>query len=236
MAAIAKVLQQVEALIDEGDGAAAGVDDPYELSLLRGQIALLHGQQAYYRNQQAETLACCQEALALLPQSWTYGRGGAMLYWGMSMRASGQGDAAQRMLLDQYESWHEKADAYALRLLFAACHNFVEAGQLEQAKQTAQLMLEQATRSRLAVLQGRAHYFLGLASYYRNDLDAAGQHLEPIRITLLHEKRSRRKRNAEKRRSSQAFSPSARGCGESGSSNCAPVRPPSVALGSPLRA
>ena len=180
LGAIAKVLQQVEALLEEDAGAAAGLDDPHELSLLRGQIALLRGQQAYYRNQPAVTLACCQEALALLHPSWTYVRGGAMLYWGMSMRASGQGDAAQRMLLDQYESGREKADGYALRLLFAACHNFVEAGQLEQAKQTAQLMLEQATRSRLVVLQGWAHYWLGLAGYYRNELDAAGQHLREL--------------------------------------------------------
>ena len=186
LGAIAKVLQQVEALLEEDAGAAAGLDDPHELSLLRGQIALLRGQQAYYRNQPADTLACCQEALALLHPSWTYVRGGAMLYWGMSMRASGQGDAAQRMLLDQYESGREKADGYALRLLFAACHNFVEAGQLEQAKQTAQLMLEQATRSRLVVLQGWAHYWLGLAGYYRNELDAAGQHSAGARRKTLH--------------------------------------------------
>jgi LuxR family maltose regulon positive regulatory protein len=180
LAAVAKVLQQVEALIDEDDRAVAGQDDSHALSLLRGQIAVLHGQQAYYRNQPADTLACCREALALLHPSWTYARGGAMLYWGMSMRASGQGEAAQRKLLDQYESWPEKADGYALRLLFAACHNFIEAGQLEQARQTAQLMLERATRSRLLVLQGWAHYFIGLAGYYRNELDAAGQRLREL--------------------------------------------------------
>jgi LuxR family maltose regulon positive regulatory protein len=176
LGAVTRVIEQADALIDQDIGCA----DPDGLSLLRGQMAVLRGQQAYYRNRPAETVACCEEALALLPASWTYVRGGAMLFWAMGMRASGRGDAAQRALLEQYESLSEKADGYALRLLFAACHNYVESGQLEHARQTAQLMLEQATRSRLTVLQGWAHYFLGLAGYYRNELDAAAQHLHEL--------------------------------------------------------
>ena len=98
----------------------------------------------------------------------------------MSMRASGHSDAAQRTLIDEYESLHGKRDAYALRLLFAVCLNSFETGHLEQVRQTAQMMLEQATPGRLLILQGWAHYFLGVVHYCWNELDAAAQHFAEV--------------------------------------------------------
>ena len=105
-------------------------------------------------------------------------RGGAILYWGMSMRASGHGAAAQRRLLDEYESLLCKSDAYALRLLFAVCVNALESGDLEQATRTAQVMLEQSMSGGLMILQGFARYFLGAVHYCWNELDAARPHFE----------------------------------------------------------
>ena len=91
--------------------------DPHDLRALRGLIALLRGQEAFSNSQAARAIACCEEALALLPEGWRYARGGALIYWGMSMRASGRGDVAQRTLIDEYESLPWKTDAYAVRLL-----------------------------------------------------------------------------------------------------------------------
>ena len=83
----AQVLQQIEELLEAEEGAALQVDD---LQILRGQILLLKAQQAYFSNQPTRAIDLCRQALALLPPSWTYARGVAMLYLGLSMQASGQ--------------------------------------------------------------------------------------------------------------------------------------------------
>ena len=53
-------------------------------------MALLRGQQAFTQGQAERSTGYCDEALALLPKGWRYARGGAALYWGMSMRAAGR--------------------------------------------------------------------------------------------------------------------------------------------------
>ena len=73
-------------------------------------IAVLRGQEAFTKGQADRAIACCEEALALLPEGWAYGRGGALLYWAMSMRACGRDAAAQRWLTDEYESLSWKTD------------------------------------------------------------------------------------------------------------------------------
>ena len=60
------------------------------------------------------------------------------------------------------------------------CLNALETGQLEQVRQLAQVMLEQATLGQLAMLQGWAHYFLGMVHYCWNELDAASQHFTEL--------------------------------------------------------
>ena len=112
-------------------------------------IATLRGQEAFAKGQADRAIAYSEEALALLPERWRYVRGIAVLYWGLSMQATGRGDAAQRILIDEYESLLGKTDTYALRLLFTACFNAIETGYLEQARQMAQAMLDQATSGRL---------------------------------------------------------------------------------------
>jgi LuxR family maltose regulon positive regulatory protein len=172
-----KVVSQLEALLEEGGGAGLPAN---EVRLLRGQIRELQGQYAYLSNQLARSVACCEEALELVPRDWTYVRGGAIVYWGMSMGASGQTLEAERELLDRYESLDDRTTGYALRILQALCFNYLNAGQLEPARQTANVMLQQALRGGLAVLQGWARLFLGLVSYQWNELDAAGVHLAEL--------------------------------------------------------
>ena len=176
-----KLLDQIEALLDEGGEAAATLGRPARSAGAARDDRRLAGPGGVYGQSQADrAIAYCEEALALLPERWRYVRGGAFLYWGMGMRASGHGDAAQRILIDEYESLLEKTDTYALRLLFTVCFNSIETGHLEQARQLAQVMLEQATSGRLLLLQGCAHYFLGVVHYCWNELDAARQHFEEL--------------------------------------------------------
>jgi LuxR family maltose regulon positive regulatory protein len=183
--AVWRLLNQIEALLaerplqrDEGGEHRSRSGTQPDLQVLRGMIALLRGQEAFAKSQADRAIACCEEALALLPEEWAYGRGGALLYWAMSMRASGRDAAAQRKLIDEYESLPRKTDAYAVRLLYAVCFNSLETGYLEQASQMAQVILEQAPPGRLLIRQGFAHYFLGVVHYCWNQLDAAKLHFE----------------------------------------------------------
>jgi LuxR family maltose regulon positive regulatory protein len=176
-----KLLDQIEAMLDPGGEAVVHAGDLPELPVLRGLLATMRGQEAFTAKCQADrALALCEEALTLLPEQWRYARGSAFVYWGMSMRAIGEVDAAQRSLADEYESLHGKTDTYALRLLFGACLNSLETGQLERVRELAQLMLEQATPGRLVLLQGWAHYLLGMAHYCCNELDPAAQHFAEL--------------------------------------------------------
>jgi LuxR family maltose regulon positive regulatory protein len=194
IAASWKLLDKIEALLaehplqgEEGDEqvprpgeAALRSGDSHDLPVLRGMVATLRGQEAYIRGQADRAIAYTEEALAQLPNRWSYSRGVAIQYWGLSMQATGRGEAAQRTLIGEYESLLGKADAYSLRLLFAACFNAMESADLEQARWLAQAMLDHATSGRLPLAVGFARYFLGVVHYCWNDLDAAGQHFEEL--------------------------------------------------------
>jgi len=174
----AQVLRQVEELLDSEAGASLPAN---ELQILRGQILVLRAQQAYFSNQPTRAIDLCRQALTLLPPSWTYVRGsGAMLYLGLSMQASGQVLEAERLLLDEYESYSDKTDTYALRLLLPLCFNYLNTGQLEKSRQIAQVLLQGAALRGLTILKNWGDYFLGVVSYQRNELEAAARHFTQI--------------------------------------------------------
>jgi len=173
----AQVLQQVEALLDSDAGAALPADD---LQILRAQIILFRAQQTYLGNQPAIAIDLYRQALALLPPSWTFGRGAAMLFLGMSMQASGQALEAERLLLAEYETHVHETDIYSLLILESLCYLYRFTGQLEQTRQIAQMMLQGATRNRMALLEHMGDWFLGLVGYQRNELETAALHFTQI--------------------------------------------------------
>jgi len=173
----AQVLQQVEELLDSGAGASLPADD---LQLLRAQILLLRAQQAYFSNQPTRAIDHCRKALALLPLSWTFGRGAAMLFLGFSMQASGQAAAAERLLLDEYDFHGDKADTYALLVLESLCFIYLRTGQLEQTRRIALLLLQGATRSGNAFMRNLGDWYLGSLCYQLNELEEAAQHFAQI--------------------------------------------------------
>jgi LuxR family maltose regulon positive regulatory protein len=178
LSSVGKLLAQIEALLDQGGEVASRAGSSEDLRTLRGLMALLRGQQLFHRCQAQDAIASCEEALALLPEGWRYPRGGARLYWGLSMRAIGNAAVAQRILSEEFETLTVKTDAYALRLPFAMAFNFLETGHLDEARRMAQVMLDLAVRARLVIVQGHAHFFLGTVHYCWNELDAAAEHFQ----------------------------------------------------------
>jgi LuxR family maltose regulon positive regulatory protein len=103
-----------------------------------------------------------------------------MIFLGLSMQASGQSQAAERLLFDQYELRDDKTDGFAMRLLLPLCFNYLTNGNFEQSRQVANIMIEQAARSKLPVMKGWGHYFIGLVKFQWNELDAAEEHLAEV--------------------------------------------------------
>ena len=103
-----------------------------------------------------------------------------MIFLGLSMQASGQSQAAERLLFDQYELRDDKTDGFAMRLLLPLCFNYLTNGNVEQSRQVANIMIEQAARSKLPVMKGWGHYFIGLVKFQWNELDAAEEHLAEV--------------------------------------------------------
>jgi LuxR family maltose regulon positive regulatory protein len=173
----AQMLRQVEELLDAGMGASLPAN---ELQILLGQILLPRAQYAYFSNQSAQAIDLCRQVLELLPPSWTFVRGGAIIYLSLSLHASGQALAAERLLLDEYESYTNKQDTYGLFVLQSLCFIYLLSGQLEQTRQIAQLLVQGATRSGLALMEYWADWFLGVVAYQRNELAAAAQYFTQI--------------------------------------------------------
>jgi LuxR family maltose regulon positive regulatory protein len=173
----AQVLKQIEDLLD-ADGGASLPEDYGQL--LHAQILLLRAQRAYFGNQPTRAIDLCQQALALLPSSWIFGRGGAMLYLGLSMQAIGQSGAAERLLLGEYALHGDKADIYALLVMESLCFIHLHTGQLEQTRQTAEVLLQGSTHSGIAFMRSMGYWFLSLVCYQRNELEEAAQYFTHI--------------------------------------------------------
>ena len=180
LAALENVLGQIEALLGEDGEVMPYTGNLPDLPVLRGMLASLRAQQAFRNHQPDRAIAYAEDALALLPKRWSFARGGTIIYWGLAMQATGQGDVAHRTLMNEYESLLEKSDAYSLRILFTTSFNSIEAGDLEQAKVLALALLERASSHQLKLTTGHGHYLLGVLHYCRNELDAAQQHFEEI--------------------------------------------------------
>jgi LuxR family transcriptional regulator, maltose regulon positive regulatory protein len=173
----AQVIKQVESLLDSEDGLTIPDDD---LRMVRGQILAIKGQQAYFRNQTSLAIDLCRQGFSLLPASWTFVRGGAMLYLGVSMQAGGQSLEAEQMLLKEYEAYGDRTDAYALMLLHSLCFIHFNNGQLDQTVRIAELMRKGAISSGVTIKKNWADWFLGIASYQRSDLAAAAAYFTEI--------------------------------------------------------
>ena len=174
----AVVLQQVEELLDSGGGSASLSAD--ELQILRAQILVPKAQLAFFTNQTSQAMELCRQVLAILPASWTFVRGAAMLYLGLSMQSSGQIQAAERLLLNEYASCSDKSDIYPLIVLQSLGYIYLWTSQLENAGQIGQLLIHGATRSGITIMKNWGDYYLGMVCYQRNELEAAARYFTQI--------------------------------------------------------
>jgi LuxR family maltose regulon positive regulatory protein len=173
----ARVVQQAAELLDSEAGARLSAED---LQIVRGQVLMLRAQFAYFSIEIEQAFVLSKEALALLPTSWSFVRGAAMLYLGLSMQASGQIQDTEKLLLYEYESCSDKTDIYPLIILQTLGYIYLWTLQLEKARQIGQVLIQGATRSGIITMKNWGDYYLGVACYQSNDLEAADQYFTEI--------------------------------------------------------
>ena len=172
-----QVIQQVIELIDAEAGARMLRKD---LQILRGQILMIRAQFAYFSNQTMDAIALSKEALALLPSTWTFVRGAALLYLGLSMQANGQIQGSETLLFDEYESCSDKTDIYPLIILQTLGYIYLWTGQPEKARQIGQVLIQGATSSGIGIMKNWGDYIQGMVCYQCNEQHTASQYFNHI--------------------------------------------------------
>ena len=169
-------LQEVEELL-----AVSGESFPAEeLREFRGEVVALKAQHQYFINQPDRAILLFQESLALLPGNWSFLRGRAMMYLGMSMNATGQGQEAERLLLDWYEALSDKSGPEASSILMALGFNLLQMNRLQPAADYFEAVLRRTTYDRMPTLRIWAVFFLAEAHYYLNEVGICRQYLAEI--------------------------------------------------------
>jgi LuxR family transcriptional regulator, maltose regulon positive regulatory protein len=176
---LAALLPQIEALMSQPSQAAVA-PLPGEEGLARGQVMVLRASIFYFDNQPAAGIAAAQEALRLLPYSWSYLRGLALYWLGMNGQVSGQAMAVGQELWAHYVAAPVKSDLEILAVLDTLCTLAFLAGSLERVHQMATLLLAQSRLSGTVIMEGWAHYWLGLVHYEWNELATAAAHLNEV--------------------------------------------------------
>lgn len=166
---LARATQRAVALIDQSDPSE-------HTQLLLGLLAALEATSYFDANQYDQVVIKCRQALSILPAQWHYVRGMAASYLGMGIHASGRPEAAQQFLTGQYESYRDKGDGYALRLLLSVTVNHIQSGNYENAERSARMILQQAEEGSLLVMKGWGYYLLGFLNYEWNELEKAADY------------------------------------------------------------
>jgi LuxR family maltose regulon positive regulatory protein len=173
----AQVILQIEEMLDSGGNTFLSEND---LKLFRGIIILTKAERAYFNNQTAQAIDLCRQVLSFMPPSWTFVRGGAMLYLGMSMQADGQALAAEQLLLNEYETHTDKNDTFALFVLQSLGFVYLNTCQLEKVKQIMQVLVKGSTHSGLTLMKLWGYWFLGVVCFHQYDLEGAKQYFAEI--------------------------------------------------------
>ena len=91
-----------------------------------------------------------------MPENWSFVLGGSMLALHLAMQAQGQGEAAIRQTLTEYENRANRAGYYALCFV-----RYVDARERNGIARIA---------NKLVIQLGWGHPFVGLARHQQNDL------------------------------------------------------------------
>jgi ATP/maltotriose-dependent transcriptional regulator MalT len=159
-------------------------DDP-QPRLLQALIAVMWSQLQFFSGQVQVSLESAHFALRLLTTNNEYMASLAEIFQAWSNQAVGQEDAALAALNDALKERSTQLNSTA-RLLFAQAGVYMMAGKWHQVEHIARHLLLVAQESNIALNQNFAHWYLGLAYYEWNNLDAAIYHFSAVIANQHH--------------------------------------------------
>ena len=131
-------------------------------------------------NQGGEAMPLAWQALEILPETWQFARGNAMLYLGLGMLMEGQYQQAVELHTYAFERQHDPSSTYRVRLLDNLAILHILHGELELARQTLEQMLRDALTYNLVLMQGWGYYLLGRVYLEWNQLDLAARYFKQV--------------------------------------------------------
>jgi len=147
-----------------------------EVSRWRGDILTMQSEEQFWRNNPSEALNFGSQAVAVTASASYFVRGLAVYYQGLSLHAIGDPIMAERLLRQHLQESTPASVSADTRLLLGLCVLYHDTLQIDQLQSNAQLLLHLAEASGFLISQAWGHYFLGIASYEKNDLDTAQIH------------------------------------------------------------
>ena len=150
---------------------------PREIRHLQAEISALAGFLDILKPDPARAIAAAEFALANTPPALWILRTLAGLVLAAAHQMQGDRQSVHAFIAQGFQGDPADSRPRKATTLMAACPLFWLAGDLEQMKQAAEQCIAYCDYATAAQIKGFAHYHLGRAAYYQNDLAAAEDHL-----------------------------------------------------------
>lgn len=171
--AIPSLLEAAEARL-----ALAGESDG-DVRALRGEINLLWSHVLGQPHELPRSLAAAQQALEQLPATYLYARSRAFSCLGLTLQMTGQFAQAVQTLQTALDE-QAAPNTFTARVLFTLATIYYAEGAFTRVQQTAHLLWQMATQSKLPLSLVWAHCLLGIVAYEWNELATAAQHFAAV--------------------------------------------------------
>jgi LuxR family transcriptional regulator, maltose regulon positive regulatory protein len=165
--AIFPLLDRVESLLDQDSAQKP----------LRGEIALMRGYVLYFLGDGASSLKYIEKALEQIPSSFYEARAQSEVIFALANQMQGRKERALRGLDDLIVHYDSLNMLQRSRLLVTYVYVHLTAGDLAKAGVSNRKLLNVATESRSAYVEGWVAYLQGLIHLHKNELEAAVEFL-----------------------------------------------------------
>jgi LuxR family transcriptional regulator, maltose regulon positive regulatory protein len=146
--------------------------------IVQAHVWMLDSIGYYLTNQGSEAVQLAWQALEILPETWQWSRGNAMLYLGLGLLMEGEYPQAIELLTYAFERQHDPGSTYRARLLYTLASAHILHGELELCRQAAEQLLRDALANNLLLMQGWGYYLLGRVYQEWNQLDLADRYFK----------------------------------------------------------
>jgi LuxR family maltose regulon positive regulatory protein len=158
------------------------------------ELAYMRAQAYFWRTDIAPCLHWARLAAQTIPRETTLAYGSTILILALALQVSGQYEEGLSMLLRELNNSGPGHPALAARLLIPLVALHWAAGNLDYVHQFGQRLAALGEEHHLPASRGWAHFYLGCAHYWRNEMEQAAGHFGAVvehpfgvhRLAVLH--------------------------------------------------